>query len=134
QDKIVSLQATGQAAPAKILTQLLATPDPESDRKLQMLNAALRAITPPVPAPAATGPNYAVQVDKIFQQVTDTAQRSVGKLETWFSSGMDRVAQRFALQVRVWTVVFAFLVAFGVHLDSLRLLDQLSTNPQNRAA
>jgi hypothetical protein len=129
-DKIDSLAAGHPAI--QILSDVLAARDQETDRRLQMLNAALQEIR--LPSPAATGPNYAVQVDKILQQVTDAAQQSVGKLDTWFSSVMDRVAQRFAVQVRFWTVVFAFLVAFGAHLDSLHLLDQLTTNPENRAA
>ncbi len=131
----------------KELTTLLEASDAEALRKLKMLNEALPTITPlaavaagvpgvaPVPVlPAAPIPTYTVQVDKIFQQVTDSARRSVGKLETWFSSTMDRVTQRFAVQMRLWTVAFAFLIAFGAHLDSLRLLDQLSANPETRAA
>jgi|HubBroStandDraft_1064217.scaffolds.fasta_scaffold01085_15 hypothetical protein len=131
----------------KELEKLLAAANPEAKRRLDMLNDALRAITPPPLAPvpalasppaafslAASTPNYAVQVDKILQDVTDTAQQSVGKLETWFSSSMDRVAQRFVVQARIWTVVFAFLVAFGAHLDSLSLLNQLSINPDTRKA
>jgi hypothetical protein len=132
------------------LTGLLEASNEEALRKLTMLNDALTRIAPvplgavpaPVPvaglaaaAPAvAHSPNYAVQVDRVFQQVIDSAGRSVGKLETWFSSSMDRVSQRFVVQVRMWTVVFAFLLAFGAHLDSLRLLDQLWTNPEMRAA
>jgi len=143
-DKIDSL---GVGHPAiRVLKDVLEARDPETDRRLQMLNAALQEIRLPASAPApaqaavavpastAPNPNYAVQVDKILQQVTDAAQQSVGKLDTWFSSTMDRVAQRFAVQVRFWTVVFAFLVAFGAHLDCLRLLDQLSTSPETRAA
>lgn len=126
--------ATLPAAQAAVLTALLNDTNPDAYRKLTMLNTALQAIAPPAPAPQAPVPAYAVQVDKILQQVTDAAQQSVGKLETWFSSTMDRVAQRFAVQIRIWTVVFAFLLAFGLHLDSLRLLDQLSTNPGTRTA
>jgi len=130
QHKIASLPAP-PAALATILTNLLNDPNPEAERKLAMLNDALRAIAPP---PAVPAPAYAVQVDKILQQATDAAQQAVGKLETWFSSSMDRVAQRFTMQLRIWTVVFAFLLAFGGHLDSLRWLDQLSTSPDTRAA
>jgi hypothetical protein len=145
-DKIFSLKATGekaQADQADILIELLKARDPETDRRLEMLNDALREIKLPAAAPAtadpdspsaAKGPNYAVQVDKILQQVTDAAQRSMGKLDTYFNSAMDRVAQRFAVQIRVWTVVFAFLLAFGAHLDSLHMLAQLSSNPETRAA
>ena len=147
QTKIAALPV-GNPARAE-LSSLLEAANAETVRKLTMLNDALRNIAPVAPAAApafpgpgpaaaapalAANPNYAVQVDKIFQQVTDTAGRSVGKLEAWFSSSMDRVTQRFVVQVRMWTVAFAFLLAFGAHLDSLRLLDQLWTNPEARAA
>jgi hypothetical protein len=142
QHKIASLDAASAARTQ--LTNLLAAGDTQAERKLKMLSDAL-AIVAPARAAAAAIPgqaqpalaplaNYAVQVDKVVQQVIDSTQQSVGKLETWFNSAMDRVAQRFVMQVRVWTVVFAFLLAFGAHLDSLRLLDELSANPETRAA
>jgi hypothetical protein len=61
---------------------------------LPPLNAALQEIRLPasaptptpaavaVPASTAPSPNYAVQVDKILQQVSNAAQQSVGKLDT----------------------------------------------------
>jgi hypothetical protein len=145
---VAALAAT-EAATA--LTNILTAADSETTRQLQRLKAALAdfvpaappAPPPPPPAPGAPAvpapvlpmpPGYAVQVDKIFQQVTEKAQQSVGKLEAWFNTTMDRVSQRFAVQVRLWTVVFAFAIAFGAHLDSLNLLDQLWTNPGIRTA
>jgi hypothetical protein len=112
------------------LKDLLAAPDPEAKRRATLLNAALAPFVPP--AALATG--YAVQVDKILQQAAESARQSVGKLEAWFNSSMDRVSQRFAIQVRIWTIVFAFSLAFGVHLDSLRLFEQISTNSAVRSA
>jgi len=79
-------------------------------------------------------PGYAVQVDKMVQQVYTAAEQSVGKLEIAFNTVMDRVSQRFTMHMRLWTVVIAFLAVFVVHLDSFQLLNQLSTNPEARAA
>jgi hypothetical protein len=31
--------------------------------------------------------------------------------------------------MRIWTIIFAFLLAFGIHLDSIDLINQLLTNP-----
>jgi hypothetical protein len=50
----------------------------------------------------------------------------------WFSPMMDRVSQRFAYQMRMWTVVFSFVIAFALHFDSLTILSDLSSNPDVR--
>jgi len=109
---------------ANLIDSLLGESDPEAARKVRMLSDAFRGLQP----------GYAVQVDKMVQQLWETSRQSLGKLETLFNTVMDRVSQRFALQMRVWTVVFAILVAFAAHLDSFRLLEQLSSNPEMRAS
>jgi len=53
-------------------------------------------------------------------------------IRQWFDPVMDRVSQRFALHTRAWTVAFAFVLAFGLHLDSLAILNQLSSSPDVR--
>jgi hypothetical protein len=122
--------AAAGAAAAASLHAILSAPDPETIRRLERLKIALNTFA----RPAGSLQDFSVPADKIFQRVTEAAQESVGKLETSFNSVMDRVSQRFALEMRLWTVGFAFLVAFGAHLDSFRLLDQLSTNADVRAA
>ena len=54
-------------------------------------------------------------------------------LEAWFGTAMDRVSQRFAVHVRVWTVVFSIAIAFALHLDTFRILSQLAANTDLRA-
>src|SRR5262249_48915692 len=54
-------------------------------------------------------------------------------LEAWFDTAMDRVSQRFAVHVRIWTVVFSIAIAFALHLDTFRILTQLAANPDLRA-
>lgn len=58
---------------------------------------------------------------------------SQGDLETWFSSTMDRVSQRFVQQMRIWTIVFSILLAFAAHLDVFRLFTQLSSDAELRS-
>lgn len=55
------------------------------------------------------------------------------RVRSWFDSAMDRVSQRFALQMRIWTVVFSLVLAFGAHLDVFRLYEQLSSDAELRA-
>jgi hypothetical protein len=112
------------AQTATSIDNLLGAVDPEAARKAQMVETVFTNLTP----------NYAIQVDKIVQQLSSSVQESVGKLEAGFNIAMKRAAQRFAFQVRIWTVVFAVLVAFGAHLDSLRILRQLWTSPELRAS
>jgi len=55
-------------------------------------------------------------------------------MEARFHSAMDRVSQRFASQMRIWTVFFSFAIALLVQLDTFRLLERLWTDPQMRAS
>ena len=55
-------------------------------------------------------------------------------VDAWFDTIMDRVSQRFAMSTRMWTVCFAFLLAMGLHLDAVALLQQLSNDPTLRAS
>ncbi len=56
-----------------------------------------------------------------------------GGWSLWFDAAMERVSERFATHMRVWTVVFSVLVAFGGGLDALRLFDRLASDPEYRA-
>src|SRR5512136_196995 len=47
---------------------------------------------------------------------------------------MKRASQRFTTQMRIWTIVFAVLLAFGAQLDTIETLNQLWANPDLRAS
>jgi hypothetical protein len=64
--------------------------------------------------------------------LTQTETLSRG-LREWFDPVMDRVSQRFTFQARVWTVVFSFVIAFAMHLDSVTILKDLMSNSEARA-
>jgi len=61
------------------------------------------------------------------------APRIVPEVEQWFDSAMDRVRQRFAMQMRIWTIVFSFLFVLVLHFDAIRLYQHLSSDPIARA-
>lgn len=64
-----------------------------------------------------------------IQQLGATVQASIGKIEADFDVVMKRASQRFALQMRIWTIIFAIAISFGIRLDSFGLFQQLWTNP-----
>jgi hypothetical protein len=54
------------------------------------------------------------------------------RIDTWFDSAMNRVSQRFALNVRAWTAALAVLVAFGMHFDAIDLYNKVSADKAMR--
>jgi len=77
--------------------------------------------------------NDPVKAQQIIDQMMTSAEDLSGKINRWFDSMMDRVSQRFTVHTRIWTIVFSVLVAFLLHLDALRLLNQLSSDAELRS-
>lgn len=98
---------------------LLDAVDPEATRKARALESVFKDMAP----------GYAVQVDKIVQQLGTTVNTSIGKLDAWFNIIIKRTSQRFAMHARLWTVTFALLIAFFAHLDAFKIWNQLWMNP-----
>jgi hypothetical protein len=55
------------------------------------------------------------------------------EFQFWFETAMGRTAQRFRLHMRVWTILFAVALCLALHLDSLQLYTQLSSDAELRA-
>lgn len=91
--------------------------------RIQEASQALQAV-----APAAHA-----QLQTLAPQVVSQVQKAVGDIELWFDSVMDRVSQRFAVRMRVWTVIWAIIVAFTLHIDASDLLRQIREDPGLRA-
>jgi hypothetical protein len=108
---------------ADAINALLDAPDDGTLRRLEMVS---KTFGEKLHVPGAA---YAVKVNELLKELGNSAQESVGKVEAWFNVVIGRVSQRFTTQMRIWTVIFSFLVAFGIHLDSLDLINQLMTNP-----
>jgi len=65
-------------------------------------------------------------------ELVESVHRAKGEFKFWFDSCMDRVSQRFAMQMRVCTVALAMIFAFVAHLDSLKLVQQFWADPAER--
>jgi hypothetical protein len=89
-----------------------------------MLAATMNAL-----APAATA-----SADQLLKELSDKTTKALGRLESAFNSTMDRVHQRFTLQMRIWTVVFSLLFALIYHLDAFQIYTQLTNDPAMRTS
>jgi hypothetical protein len=58
----------------------------------------------------------------------------VAKINSWFDQTMDRTSQRFTASTRVITFVGAFLVAFGLQVDTPSLVNRLAADDALRVA
>jgi hypothetical protein len=113
---------TTEPATAAALNTMLGAVDPEAARKAEMIEKLVDQV-----APAATD-----KADAMVKQLTTSTQQAVGKVEVWFNRAMDRASQRFAITMRLWTVVFAFVLAFGAHIDTGTVLRELWNSPETR--
>ena len=57
----------------------------------------------------------------------------VAKINNWFDQTMDRTSQRFTASTRAMTFVGAFIVAFGLQVDTPALVNRLAADDQLRA-
>lgn len=122
---------------AKLLEQVSAGKDYESKIKaiLGAINPSLVLDAQRLAAVAGTvTPGAAAAADQWLRQLAEKSNTLVGKLESEFDSAMDRIRQRFTLQMRIWSVVFALLMALMLHLDAASLYAQLSAEPSLRAS
>ena len=105
------------------ITALLGAPNPETVRRVQLIQEVA----------ASLGPNVVPQIDNAVRQLGAGVQASIGRLEAGFDAVMKRASQRFALQMRIWTVIFAAVICFGLRLDSVGLVQRLWADPVARS-
>jgi hypothetical protein len=102
------------------------------------IDAILTAVNPALKREATLindlAPNANATADQLFKQLSTSAIKAVGRLEASFDSTVDRVRQRFTLQMRIWTIVFAMLFAFGYQLDAVKIYSRLATEPVLRSS
>lgn len=141
--RVLTKLSEGDAPYADDLKRLLNQVDPAAIRKLGMAYTAFGTpadaggpssppafpLGSPPDGQLATHPSYSVQMGELLAQLGNSAQQSVGRVEAWFNVAMNRVSQRFAMKIRIVTVIFAFLLAFGLHFDTLALTRQLFKDP-----
>jgi len=69
------------------------------------------------------------RLEQLEKEMTDKISDNV---EQWFNSAGDRAKQWFATHLRCWTVIFAFVMAFVLQLDTFSLFNSLSTDSELR--
>lgn len=121
--RLLSAVSSGQPYQANIQA-ILDQINPALEREATLLAHTVNTL-----APAATA-----SADQLIKQLADRATKAVGRVEAGFNATMDRVRQRFTLQMRVWTVIFSVSVALIYHLDAAKIYSQISTDPQLRAS
>lgn len=67
------------------------------------------------------------------QKLKDKLPEVQAHINSWFDTTMDRVAQRFSMSMRVYTVLFAVVLAAALQLDAVSLLRQLAQDQTVRA-
>ena len=118
-----TIPATGpttvEEAAAKLL-QELGKPSPAT-------KDAIAALTAQLPALAA---QKGLDIINEFNAATNVALGNLGK---WFNSTQDRAKQWFAMHTRIVTVIASIIAAFGLQLDSFKLLNRISSDSELRA-
>jgi hypothetical protein len=116
--------AAGAATWEHRLTEFLAAHDAEVAARVDAATTAISALTP----------DALQKLDTVMPHVATQVREATGDLERWFDSVMDRVSQRFAARMRLWTVLFSLIVAFTLHLDASVVLRSIRSDPELRAS
>jgi hypothetical protein len=78
-------------------------------------------------------PTEAEKMNQVMNLVKDKTKKLKTNFETWFDTVMNRTTDRFVIHTRIWTIIFAILLAGGLQIDSLDLIKTLSTDVELRA-
>jgi hypothetical protein len=66
--------------------------------------------------------------------VINKANAAGSDVKGWFNTIMDRTTERFVIHTRLVTALFAFGLAFALHIDTPYIVAQLSSKPEVRTA
>jgi hypothetical protein len=109
------------------------------------LETALKNNQIPNPAEALTNiRRFALQLEKSAPEMSHVVRQNlailhaaesdfVAKVNNWFDQTMDRTSQRFTASTRVVTFAGAFIVAFGLQVDTPAVVNRLAADDHLRA-
>ena len=129
------------------ILRLLANPPPGQPVNALLpscVSALQQSLAEVNPAAASDVTAVVTEVNKLFPNEPDKARLLLSpvlasasnlpaKIDQWFDSVMARSSQRFTLHMRIWTVVFAVMVAFAMQLDTIQLFTRLSSDSDVRS-
>jgi|SRR5271157_437429 len=119
------LTAGNWAALQAEITALLDAPNPAANRQMTQAAGVAAAAVNAIAGQATT---------PLLLDSVNAIRGSAGKLEAWFGSMMDRVAQKFAMYMRLWTVLFASAFVLATGLNTITLLSDLYHDSALRSA
>ena len=123
-----------------------ASPRDQGDREArEAVKAALRSHDVDPAATLLAIRSVALQFERTAPELSSMARQNaailaaapndfVAKIHNWFDQTMDRTSQRFTASTRVITFAGAFLVAFGLQVDTPSLVNRLAADDAMRAA
>src|SRR5579883_1746844 len=111
---------------AQEISDLLLDTNPAAARDVQLVAAAAAGLP--------GGVAIAAPVAETMQNAMNAVGSSISRLEVWFGSMMDRVSQKFAMYMRIWTVGFSCAFALITGLNTMDLLTQIYQNGVMRDA
>jgi len=79
-------------------------------------------------------PTEAEKMNEVLNLVKKKTLKLKSNFEGWFDTVMNRTTDRFVIHTRIFTIVFAILLAGGLQIDSLELIKTLSTDVALRNA
>ena len=62
------------------------------------------------------------------------ASQLTNNFDMWFDTVMNRTTDRFVIHTRLWTIFFAAVIAFVLHVDTIQMIRLLSTDAEIRAS
>jgi hypothetical protein len=131
--------AAAPGTPAKAMATIASTAKNKMGPQVQAVTTQATELVDALSS-AAAGKNAGwatgtINVDQLLGKVPGAAETVFGKdIKSWFNSTMDRAAQRFTLQMRIVTVAISIAVALAMHLDTLKLVADLSSSSELRAS
>jgi hypothetical protein len=119
--------------------------DGASDGVRDAVQAALQAHGVDPEATLEAIRSVSLQLERSAPELSNMARQSaailvaapndfVAKINSWFDQTMDRTSQRFTASTRAITFAGAFLVAFGLQVDTPGLVNRLAADDTLRAA
>jgi len=82
----------------------------------------------------ATNPQLGADARQALALLQEAKSDLVGKVNNWFDQTMDRVAMRFTATTRAVTFIASALVAIGLQVDTVDLVNRLSADDVLRSA
>lgn len=96
--------------------------------------ATLRAIRREAARLEAEKPETAGHVRQTIAIFEHASNEAIHRLTDWFDSSMDRVSHTYQNRVRLWTAIFAAVLAAAAQLDAIALLNRLAADDPLRRA